>query len=452
LLVAAMLSVGLAPKVKVVVFGESGCPDTQGFDLGPLNKTYETEGLADVIDLEYLSFGNAYFATQPNCADNNTQWNRDGLHCWTKTCGNCGDKCPTGCFDGPVLCQHNETEAQGNLIQSCAAAHVPDSKTLVRWLSCMGSAIGDHCENCVSDAPKCAEQVGMNWTAIGACYKDPVQRKAALVKAAQATADFGLSRPGTPWTVVNAKAVGAAVQNLTSIVCDAYTGEKPKGCDGSAGKVKVEFFAESGCPDCQNFEIGTLNETYRAAGLADIIDLRFVPFGNAYFATQDGCDKYNGEYSGAGVECWIQKCGGCGNACPETCFDGPILCQHGETECSGNIIFGCAAYLTPTKQLVPWLSCMSKNVGDHCASCVTDAPVCGKEAGMDWAKVQACIDNAELGHFTIIGDNAKETADYGTSRQGVPWVTVDGFAVTDVDNLKSSVCKAYLGDKPAGCN
>lgn len=445
----ALLAVVGAAKVKVTVFGEAGCPDTQGFDVGPLNKTYETEGLADIIDLEFLSFGNAYFATQPQC--DNSEWNRTGgLHCWTTACGGCGDKCPPGCFSGPVLCQHNESEAQGNILESCAAAH-STPKAFVQFLTCMSRNIGDHCTNCVADAPTCATQAGLNWTAVGGCYKDPVQSRAVLAKAAQATADYGLSRPGTPYTVVNGKPVGEAVQNLTSIICNAYTGPKPVGCGGSAGKVKVQAFVESGCPDCQNFEIGPLNETYRAEGLADIIDLQIVPFGNAFFATQSGCD--NDKYSGAGVQCWIEKCGGCGDSCPETCFDGKIMCQHGETECSGNIIYGCAAYLTPAEQLVPWLSCMSKNVGDHCASCVADAPICGKAAGMDWAKVKTCIDNAELGHFTIIGDNAKQTADYGTSRQGVPWVVInDQTVLSDVSTLKAAVCKAYTGHKPAGCH
>lgn len=221
------------------------------------------------------------------------------------------------------------------------------------------------------------------------------------------------------------------------------------GAAAAAPLVKVTTFVESGCPDCQQFELGGLNQTYAASGVADIISLDVVVFGNAYFATQQGCQ--NSVYDKTkGMDCWIKKCGGCGNKCAPSCFSGKILCQHGGPECTGNVIESCAAYVAPSKNLVPFMVCMSKNVGDHCADCVTDAPKCAAQAGIDWSKLNGCINNSTLANELIVA-NAKTTADYGVARAGTPWVVVNGAVLGDVSTLKPTVCAAYTGTKPAGC-
>eukprot|EP00756_Hemistasia_phaeocysticola_P003026 Hpha_TRINITY_DN12022_c0_g1::TRINITY_DN12022_c0_g1_i1::g.140871::m.140871/K08059/IFI30, GILT; interferon, gamma-inducible protein 30 len=219
------------------------------------------------------------------------------------------------------------------------------------------------------------------------------------------------------------------------------------GAAATAPLVKVTAFVESGCPNCQNFDVGGLNQTYHAAGVADIIDLDYTVFGNAYFATQPGCqnkvyDKTNG------MNCWLKTCKGCGDSCDPSCFDGPILCQHGADECTGNVIENCAVHVAPSKKLVPFIVCMSKNVGDHCATCVKDAPTCAKEAGIDWTELNSCINNATLAQSLIVA-SAKKTANFGGGF--TPWVIVDGTILGDVSTLKDTVCKAYTGTKPSGC-
>jgi len=221
------------------------------------------------------------------------------------------------------------------------------------------------------------------------------------------------------------------------------------GAVAAAPLVKVTAFVESGCPICQGFDVGALNDTYHAAGVPDIIDLDYVVFGNAYYATQKGCQ--NDEYDKTnGMKCWIGKCGGCGDNCDASCFSGDILCQHGSDECTGNVIENCANHIAPSKNLVPFVVCMSQNVGDHCSTCVKDAPTCAKEAGIDWTELNSCINNATLSKSLIVA-SAKKTADYGVSRAGVPWIVVDGNVLSDPSVFKSSVCKAYTGAKPSGC-
>eukprot|EP01065_Artemidia_motanka_P051017 TRINITY_DN8868_c0_g1_i2.p2 TRINITY_DN8868_c0_g1~~TRINITY_DN8868_c0_g1_i2.p2 ORF type:complete len:190 (+),score=62.88 TRINITY_DN8868_c0_g1_i2:202-771(+) len=186
-----------------------------------------------------------------------------------------------------------------------------------------------------------------------------------------------------------------------------------------------------------------------AAGVADIIDLDFVAFGNAYFATQSGCqnseyDKQNGMY------CWIKKCGGCGDSCDASCFSGKVLCQHGAPECGGNTIELCATSLYTGKEVYPFLACMEKNVGDGCQNCRKDAPVCAKETGLDWSKINACTANKATAN-KLVAAAAKKTADFGSSRQGTPWVVVNGKYLSDTSRLLKTVCKDYQGTRPAGC-
>ena len=90
----------------------------------------------------------------------------------------------------------------------------------------------------------------------------------------------------------------------------------------------------------------SVNATVSAAGVSDIMDFEFVPWGNAYYATVTGNKTYD---RGPGMTSWLTQCG-MGKApgsVPADCWTGPILCQHGPNECAGNLIEGCAMKLNP---------------------------------------------------------------------------------------------------------
>jgi interferon, gamma-inducible protein 30 len=67
-------------------------------------------------------------------------------------------------------------------------------------------------------------------------------------------------------------------------------------------KVSVGLYVESLCPYCRRFITDTFAKTLDAAGVKDVIDVAFVPWGNAKLV------------------------------------DGNVTCQHGADECVGNII------------------------------------------------------------------------------------------------------------------
>lgn len=82
---------------------------------------------------------------------------------------------------------------------------------------------------------------------------------------------------------------------------------------------------------------GAMKETFAAAGVPNIMNFTFYPWGNAYFNTTtcgtDGFDKQNGMY------CWIKECGVASP--PADCFKGKKWCQHGGDECQADTIEGC---------------------------------------------------------------------------------------------------------------
>ena len=52
-------------------------------------------------------------------------------------------------------------------------------------------------------------------------------------------------------------------------------------------KVKVHFYGEAQCPFCRKFVTETWHEIWSDEELKSKIDYEFVPWGNAYFATEE---------------------------------------------------------------------------------------------------------------------------------------------------------------------
>jgi len=68
------------------------------------------------------------------------------------------------------------------------------------------------------------------------CYMTELASGDLWMKYAKKTAQFGSSREGTPWIVVDGTHIDTSPRGQTVIeeVCDAYTGTKPAACNSAA--------------------------------------------------------------------------------------------------------------------------------------------------------------------------------------------------------------------------
>ena len=120
-----------------------------------------------------------------------------------------------------------------------------------------------------------------------------------------------------------------------------------------------------------------------------------------------------------------------------------FTCQHGESECQGNIIATCALDLYPQVQSVPFAICLDtpskswRSIGERCAEAFD----------LDWDLIETCTNSEE-------GNQAQYYAALATKAakvKSVPTLFVDGieegeFDFNIRDNLLEYICKSYKGD------
>jgi interferon gamma-inducible protein 30 len=128
-------------------------------------------------------------------------------------------------------------------------------------------------------------------------------------------------------------------------------------------------------------------------------------------------------------------------------YNGKFICEHGQTECAGNMLELCAYNLTVQTSKYGWWSfglCMQNdpdNIPDNAAACAT-------QANLDFDPIQACA-NGKLGTELFV-----ESINFCNQMniQGTPTVIINGVVyLGGADNPLSVVCNAYTGTKPSGC-
>lgn len=173
-----------------------------------------------------------------------------------------------------------------------------------------------------------------------------------------------------------------------------------------------------------------------AAGVKDIVNLQFVPWGNAYYAT-DACGK--GPYSSDERHCWFKSCVQKQSAAADDCYTGAVVAQHGEDERAANFIEACVVHLNPDWHTYwPFVQCFEADGAT--------AESCAKSAGLDYAAIQKCATGPEGKAVEMAF--AKATPDH----PGVPYLVIDTTPLDFPSTLLRTVCNAYTGTKPAGCS
>ncbi|GMH98615.1 hypothetical protein TrVE_jg11943 [Triparma verrucosa] len=205
----------------------------------------------------------------------------------------------------------------------------------------------------------------------------------------------------------------------------------------AADKVKVTLYEESLCPACVGyFDAGTDLQPVNSGfwvmyeNLKDIVDAEVVMWGNAVGDPSQGADA--------------------------------VTCQHGEVECRGNLLFGCAKNLYPdVNAQLSLIHCFDSALivafpaglpsgavnmtmmDDTVKACTTESDV-----NMDYDKLDECASGDDgLAYLSAEKDKTP-------GHSGVPFTVInDGDVVCPPpDDLTAAVCEAYTGlKKPEAC-
>ncbi|XP_028259850.1 gamma-interferon-inducible lysosomal thiol reductase-like [Parambassis ranga] len=180
--------------------------------------------------------------------------------------------------------------------------------------------------------------------------------------------------------------------------------------------VSVTLYYESLCPACRGFITQQLFPTWTM--LQDIMAVTLVPFGNAK------------EVPAA---------------------DAPFTCQHGEPECTGNMVEACVIHLTGQSLAFHIIYCMESS-----ADVLSAAQPCLQlyAPSVSWSSVESCV-KGSLG-YELMHANAVMTRALNPAHTHVPWVTFNGEYTEDnedraMSSLFSLICKLYKGVKPPAC-
>ena len=131
-------------------------------------------------------------------------------------------------------------------------------------------------------------------------------------------------------------------------------------------------------------------------------------------------------------------------------------CQHGTSECIGNMYEACAIEHYPGVTSAgipnwwPFALCLEKS---GAAGNSATAQNCANKNGIDWSVITKCSTTTQPQYGSAADGNplmhqiAVNTANLNPPHTYTPWIEVDGVLWTS-GTLTQAVCKAYTGSNP----
>jgi hypothetical protein len=188
------------------------------------------------------------------------------------------------------------------------------------------------------------------------------------------------------------------------------------------GKLKVELYYESRCPDCVLFINNSLAPIWQNKDLNPHIELTMNPYGNAMTVPISQISE--------GYFFWHPE--------RKTGWDYVHICQHGGEECFANTIQACAISKLPQEKHMELILCMESlpEWGIEKASYE-----CMEKLSVDKNKIRSCANGPEGNK--ILAELGKKTQQV-PGRTGTPWLMVNGQHLENPTNLLKTVC-AHVG-------
>jgi len=128
--------------------------------------------------------------------------------------------------------------------------------------------------------------------------------------------------------------------------------------------------------------------------------------------------------------------------------NGNFECMHGPQECQGDIIELCAYNVTYPASQYGWWN-MSVCMQSDYNNIPDNAQNCAQQAGLDWNKINSCA-NSALGN-QLMSDSIAYSNKMGVSATPTIFINGQEYVGGPDDNLHT-VCQAYTGTPPPGCN
>ncbi|VAH89944.1 unnamed protein product [Triticum turgidum subsp. durum] len=182
--------------------------------------------------------------------------------------------------------------------------------------------------------------------------------------------------------------------------------------DAGNGKVRMELYYESLCPDSFQFMVDSLARVFKD-GLLDAADLTLVPYGNAKVDAH-----------------------------------GAITLQHGPEECLLNTVEACAIDAWPDVNVhFGFIICVEELAMEYKHQ---EWQSCFQKQGLHPKPVMECY-KSEHGHKLSL-KYGRQTDALVPRHTSVPWVVVDGKPLyDDFGDFVAYICKAYKGRPPKIC-
>ncbi|XP_055351211.1 gamma-interferon-inducible lysosomal thiol reductase-like [Paramacrobiotus metropolitanus] len=185
------------PLVLVEVFYEVLCPDSKDFVIDQIYPTVQKIG--GIVNISMVPFGKA-------------EERKDGE-------------------EYIFSCQHGEKECKGNLVQTCAIGVLGDKdrNLAISFINCMEIS-----HDPATSGPACAKDIGIDYKPIEACVAGKLGNQLQHIMA-QRTLTLNPKLYWVPWVVLNGVHTEdiqrKCLADLRGVICDAYKGPKPPGCE-----------------------------------------------------------------------------------------------------------------------------------------------------------------------------------------------------------------------------